>query len=98
MEQTLNSHPRRRARPAMLRLLRGARLLVRMARDPSYRFPPKTKMLVVLSLVYLVSPVDLIPDFLPVIGFVDDLALLTATAAVLAGHARDYAQRRNIEF
>lgn len=96
MEHTIH-HSRRRARPAVARFLRGVGLLFRMARDPQYRFPAKTKMLVVLSLVYLVSPVDLIPDFLPIIGFADDVALLAATMAVLLGHAREYAQRRNID-
>jgi len=38
-----------------------------------------------LQLLYLVSPVDLIPDVLPVIGWVDDLLGL-ATAAVVTGY------------
>ena len=29
-------------------------------------------------LAYLVSPIDLIPDFIPVIGYVDDLLLVPA--------------------
>lgn len=96
MEQTIHPTPPRRARPALLRLLAAGRMLFRMAADSRYRFPAKTKMLVALSLVYLISPVDLIPDILPVIGFVDDLALLTATGAVLLGHAKEYARTRGI--
>ncbi|WP_194774250.1 YkvA family protein [Pararhodonellum marinum] len=34
--------------------------------------------LLVLALVYFISPVDLIPDFIPVIGYVDDLSVILA--------------------
>jgi len=38
-----------------------------------------------LQLLYLVSPIDLIPDVLPVIGWVDDFLGL-ATAATVTGY------------
>ena len=31
-----------------------------------------------LTLAYAVSPIDLIPDFIPVVGYLDDLALVPA--------------------
>jgi uncharacterized membrane protein YkvA (DUF1232 family) len=33
-----------------------------------------------LALLYLVSPFDVVPDFLPLIGWLDDLALIAALA------------------
>lgn len=33
---------------------------------------------IVGTLLYLLSPIDLIPDFIPVIGFLDDAAVLGA--------------------
>jgi len=54
------------------------RLLVRLFRDS--RVPVFGKIVFALSIAYLLSPIDLIPDFiLPIIGQIDDLA------AVLAG-------------
>ncbi|KEA62989.1 protein of unknown function DUF1232 [Marinobacterium lacunae] len=44
------------------------------ARDP--RTPWYTKLLVASIVAYALSPIDLIPDFIPVIGYVDDLFLL----------------------
>lgn len=33
---------------------------------------------IVGSLLYVLSPIDLIPDFIPVVGYLDDAAILTA--------------------
>jgi uncharacterized membrane protein YkvA (DUF1232 family) len=45
---------------------------------------PRTAKLVLLVLVgYLVLPFDLIPDFLPVIGQLDDLLAIVAVVALL---------------
>ena len=45
-------------------------------RDPRVPKPLKAALLGVLA--YVASPVDLIPDFIPVLGFADDLLLLFA--------------------
>lgn len=36
----------------------------------------KGALIIILSLAYIASPIDLIPDFLPVIGQADDLGVL----------------------
>lgn len=54
------------------------RLVRRLTTDPIV--PVTARVLVWLLLGYLVLPIDLIPDFLPVIGYADDLIL---TALVL---------------
>lgn len=43
-------------------------------RDP--RTPLAARILAMLVVAYAISPIDLIPDFIPVIGFLDDLILL----------------------
>jgi uncharacterized membrane protein YkvA (DUF1232 family) len=50
------------------------KLLYRLLRDP--RVPRRTKLVVGAAVAYLVSPIDLIPEFVPVIGFADDLLLM----------------------
>ncbi len=37
----------------------------------------KNLVLILAALIYLVSPIDFIPDFIPILGFADDIALLT---------------------
>ena len=51
-----------------------ARLYWRLFRDRRVSILPKA--LLVLTLVYVISPFDLIPDFIPVIGEMDDLAVV----------------------
>jgi len=49
-------------------------------RDP--RTPTLVKVLVVLLVAYAVSPIDLVPDFVPVLGYLDDLVVLPVGVAV----------------
>jgi uncharacterized membrane protein YkvA (DUF1232 family) len=44
------------------------------ARDP--RTPWCAKMLIACVVAYALSPIDLIPDFIPLLGYLDDLLLL----------------------
>ncbi|WP_304517677.1 YkvA family protein [Cecembia rubra] len=43
-----------------------------------FRVTNKTLGLIVLGLVYFITPLDFIPDFMPLIGFADDLSVLIA--------------------
>ena len=50
------------------------------SRDP--RTPLVAKLLVIAVICYAVSPIDLIPDFIPVLGLLDDLVLVPAGIAL----------------
>ncbi len=54
-----------RALPEMVRLI------ARLVADP--RVPRAAKIALAAAAVYLASPIDLIPDFIPVVGWLDDL-------------------------
>lgn len=45
------------------------------------------KAVVVGALLYCISPVDITPDFIPFVGFIDDLLVVIATLAYLDGKA-----------
>lgn len=51
------------------------------ARDP--RTPILVRALAVLVAAYALSPIDLIPDFIPVIGYLDDLLLIPLGLALV---------------
>jgi uncharacterized membrane protein YkvA (DUF1232 family) len=40
------------------------------------RTPFYAKIPAIISLIYLLSPLDLIPDFIPLIGYIDDLIIV----------------------
>ena len=42
------------------------------------RVPWYAKAFVILIVAYALSPIDLIPDFIPVLGYLDDLILIPA--------------------
>ncbi len=56
--------------PLLLRLARA------WARKDYVAIPWKSIVSVVAALLYFVSPLDLLPDFVPFIGFIDDAAVV----------------------
>jgi uncharacterized membrane protein YkvA (DUF1232 family) len=46
------------------------------------RTPWYAKALILFTIGYALSPIDLIPDFIPVLGYVDDLVLIPALLVV----------------
>jgi uncharacterized membrane protein YkvA (DUF1232 family) len=65
------------SRPLSLRALIGqARLATRLFREP--RVPTALKAVPVLALLYVLSPIDLVPDFIPGLGQLDDLGVILA--------------------
>lgn len=49
-------------------------LIRRLRRDP--RVPRSAKVAVLVAMVWVLSPIDLIPEFLPVIGPLDDVVVV----------------------
>lgn len=48
----------------------------------SKRTPVAAKLLAGITLVLVLSPIDLIPDFIPVLGYLDDVLVLPALIAL----------------
>lgn len=55
--------------PNLIKLLYG------MVKDPRVRL--QEKMLLLGTILYVVSPIDLVPDFIPFLGQVDDILLVS---------------------
>jgi uncharacterized membrane protein YkvA (DUF1232 family) len=63
------------------------RLIARLVGDPL--LPRAAKIALAAAMVYLASPVDLVPDFIPFLGYLDDVLL----AAVLVDGLLNYVDR-----
>lgn len=76
-----------------LRLLPDTvRLLRRIAADRSVRRGVRVRLWLLFA--YLASPIDLVPDFVPVIGYADDVVVVAATLrSVVRGAGPDVVRR-----
>lgn len=63
-----------------VQLFRQLTALWFMVREP--QAPRAPKLVALLVLAYALSPIDLIPDFIPVLGMLDDLILLPLGVAL----------------
>ena len=66
------------------KLIDAAKQVHAMLRDP--QTPLWVKGLCIAVLGYLIVPTDAVADFIPVLGYGDDLAALTAAIAAIASH------------
>ncbi len=66
-------------------------LLWKMVGDPTVPWQPKA--IAIGALVYLVSPLDVVPDILPIIGLVDDVGVIVAAVGKLATELKRYKNR-----
>lgn len=55
--------------------------------DP--KTPTRTRGILLAALAYFVLPLDFLPDFLAVVGFSDDVAVLTAAFAAISGQIKE---------
>jgi uncharacterized membrane protein YkvA (DUF1232 family) len=61
------------------------RLIPRLAADRS--LPVGVRVRLALLVVYLALPIDLIPDFIPVLGYADDAIIVTVVLRSVVHHA-----------
>jgi uncharacterized membrane protein YkvA (DUF1232 family) len=81
------------AREALRLLPDVLRLVRRLAADRD--LPRGVRVRLWVLLVYLVSPIDLVPDFLPVIGYADDVVVVAWALRAVVRRAGSDALERN---
>jgi len=82
-------------------LVRDIPLLVRMARawlSGRYRqMGYKNMIIIVAGLLYFLSPLDLIPDFLGAFGFIDDIAILGVILSRLQKEIEEFRKWESVQ-
>ena len=91
-----------RKSPALRRLIRGPladlaedlNTLVAMIKDyvsGDYRaLPQRTLLAAAFAVLYVIDPLDLVPDFIPGIGLMDDAAVVAFVVKALPSDIHDY--------
>jgi uncharacterized membrane protein YkvA (DUF1232 family) len=69
------------------------RLLKRLAADPA--LPRGVRLRLWLLLAYLLLPIDLVPDFIPIIGYADDAIIVALALRSVIRHAGPQAIERH---
>jgi uncharacterized membrane protein YkvA (DUF1232 family) len=74
--------------PAMISLIRS------YVKKEYQDVPLGTIIAVVSAIAYVVSPVDIIPDFIPGAGYLDDVAVITVCLKLVGSDVDDYRKWR----
>lgn len=82
-----------KAYPSLKKVLENVRELYALFRDAvrgDYTLHPANVAMIGGGLLYFILPADLIPDFIPLVGYLDDLAVLTTIMNSLKGEINAY--------
>jgi len=72
-------------------------LVVDYARGRYKQAPWRTIAASILAIVYVINPFDIIPDFLPGVGWIDDIAILGLLLSGLSHDLKDYCRFKGVE-
>jgi uncharacterized membrane protein YkvA (DUF1232 family) len=75
------------------KLVEPVSVFIRMIKahfNGTHKLASSTLGLILLGLIYFLSPIDIIPDFLGFVGFADDISVVLAIYAKLKDEIKDF--------
>ena len=72
-------------------------LVADYARGNYSQAPWRTIAAAILAIVYAINPFDIIPDFIPGVGWIDDIAILGLLLSGLSYDLKDYCRFKGVE-
>lgn len=76
------------------------KLLIAMCKDAfsgKYNLSKWNLSVIVGTIIYVISPVDAIPDIIPVLGWVDDVAIVSYAISKLSEEIANYKLWKNVD-
>ena len=87
--------------PGMMQsVYRQAKLLYLMLRDwwnDEYDLPWRVVAAITACLLYVLNPFDLIPDFIPILGAIDDLFVVALAVAFIRTDLKRYCRAKDLD-
>lgn len=84
---------------ALMNLIDDVKTLLALVKDylkGNYKdVPYKTMAAVVFALIYLLNPFDLVPDFIPGLGYIDDAAVIMFVVKYVSDDIAKYRRWKN---
>ncbi len=77
---------------ALKTYLEDLKLAYQMLRDPSFQLERDKKITIIIALLYIISPIDLIPDAIPLLGMIDDVLVAGYALKQVAAELARYKQ------
>lgn len=71
--------------PGLWDNIKTLRMMLKAWQSGTYKFSTSTIIYVIAGLLYFISPVDLVPDFILGLGFIDDAAVLALVIKRIKG-------------
>lgn len=69
-------------------------ILLQMIKDPNFTLSKKNKLMIMGTLAYVILPIDIIPDFIPIVGWLDDIFILALTTQSLKEEIDMYREKQ----
>jgi uncharacterized membrane protein YkvA (DUF1232 family) len=86
--------------PSVVKLIEPVSIFIRMVKahfNGSHKMAGSTLGLVLLGLIYFLSPIDIVPDFLGFIGFADDFSVILAIYAKVKDEVQEFLEWERTE-
>ncbi|MCS6808765.1 MAG: YkvA family protein [Bacteroidota bacterium] len=76
--------------PLVKNMVRKVKTLYAMLRDKEFHMTWSTKTMIIAGLLYFISPIDLLPDYIPLLGYIDDAFVISVVMNAIASEIERY--------
>lgn len=87
--------------PVVKSMIGKVKTLYAMMRDKEFAMAWSSKTMVIAGLLYFISPIDVLPDVIPILGYIDDAFVVSLVMNALTSEIERYqehiAQKRGLK-